>query len=59
MKEKQFDPAGNNEKSPAPGLASVNTFNEGEEPNEKVNEEPNQKDLQDQKISKPASEQKD
>ena len=55
MKDKQYDPAGNNEKSPAPGMASVNTFNEGEEPNEKIN----QKDLSDQKVSNPASEQKD
>ena len=59
MKDKQYDPAGNNEKSPAPGMASVNTFNEGEEANEKMNEEINQKDLQQQKISKPSSEQKD
>ena len=35
MKEKQFDPARYNEKSPAPGLASVNTHNpEEQEPNE-------------------------
>ena len=27
MKEKQFDPARYNEKSPAPGLAAVNTHN--------------------------------
>lgn len=31
MKEKQFDPARYNEKSPAPGLAAVNTFNEEEQ----------------------------
>lgn len=58
MKEKQYDPAGNNEKSPAPGMASVNTFNEGEESNEKVNKEINQNDLSDQKIIKPGAEQK-
>lgn len=34
MKEKQFDPARYNEKSPAPGLAAVNTHNfEEDEPN--------------------------
>jgi hypothetical protein len=32
MKEKQFDPARQNTISPAPGLASVNTHNPGEEP---------------------------
>ena len=32
MKEKQFDPARQNTDSPAPGLASVNTHNPGEEP---------------------------
>ena len=31
MKEKQFDPARYNEKSPAPGLAAVNTHNPEEE----------------------------
>ena len=30
MKEKQFDPARYNEKSPAPGLAAVNTHNSEE-----------------------------
>ena len=59
MKDKQYDPAGNNEKSPAPGMASVNTFNEGEESNLKTNEVKNQKELSDQRVSKPASEQKD
>jgi hypothetical protein len=32
MKDKQFDPAKNNEKAPAPGMAAVNTHNPGEEP---------------------------
>jgi len=32
MKEKQFDPAGNNEKAPAEGIAAVNTHNPGEAP---------------------------
>ena len=32
MKEKQFDPARNNEKAPAEGIAAVNTHNPGEEP---------------------------
>ena len=36
MKEKLFDPAGNNENSPAPGMAAVNTFNEGEKEPENV-----------------------
>ncbi len=27
MKEKQFDPAGQNEKAPAPGMAAVDTHN--------------------------------
>ncbi|RYY39257.1 MAG: hypothetical protein EOO08_11170 [Chitinophagaceae bacterium] len=31
MSEKQFEVARNNEQSPAPGLASVNTHNPGEE----------------------------
>jgi hypothetical protein len=32
MKEKQYQPSHNNERSPAPGMASVNTHNPGEEP---------------------------
>lgn len=36
MKEKLFDPARQNENSPAPGLAAVNTFNEGEKDPENV-----------------------
>ena len=59
MKDKQYDPAGNNEKSPAPGMASVNTFNEGEESNDKNDESKNQKEVQNQDINKPSSEQKD
>ena len=59
MKDKQYDPAGNNEKSPAPGMASVNTFNEGEESNDKNDESKNQKEVQKQDINKPSSEQKD
>jgi hypothetical protein len=35
MKDKLYDPARNNEKSPAPGMAAVNTFNEGEDPNDR------------------------
>lgn len=31
MKEKQYDPAGKNEKSPAKGMASVDSFNPDEE----------------------------
>ncbi len=31
-KEKQFDPAGHNEKAPAPGMAAVDTHNPGEAP---------------------------
>ncbi len=31
MKEKQYDPAGKNEESPAEGMASVNSFNPDEE----------------------------
>jgi hypothetical protein len=31
MKEKQYDPAGKNEESPAKGMASVNSFNPDEE----------------------------
>ncbi|RYD86594.1 MAG: hypothetical protein EOP50_22175 [Sphingobacteriales bacterium] len=31
MPDKQFDPARHNEQSPAPGFASVNTHNPGEE----------------------------
>ncbi|ANE51737.1 hypothetical protein [Flavisolibacter tropicus] len=31
MKEKQWDPARNNEQSPAPGMAAVNTHNPEEE----------------------------
>ncbi|MEO6070416.1 MAG: hypothetical protein ABIN57_11105 [Chitinophagaceae bacterium] len=30
MEDKQYDPAGNNEKAPEKGMAAVNTFNEGE-----------------------------
>ena len=30
MKEKQYDPAGSNEKSPIEGMAAVNTFNPDE-----------------------------
>jgi hypothetical protein len=30
MKEKQYDPAGSNEKSPVEGMAAVNTFNPDE-----------------------------
>ncbi|HEX2535573.1 MAG TPA: hypothetical protein VHK69_17645 [Chitinophagaceae bacterium] len=30
-KEKQYDPARHNEEGPAPGIASVNTHNPGEE----------------------------
>ena len=59
MKDKQYDPAGNNEKSPAPGMASVNTFNEGEESNDKNDESKNQKEVQKQDINKPSSEPKD
>ncbi|MFL5808705.1 MAG: hypothetical protein ACJ749_04240 [Flavisolibacter sp.] len=36
MKDKQFDPAGNNEKAPAEGMAAVNTHNPGEEPLEQL-----------------------
>jgi hypothetical protein len=59
MKDKQYDPAGNNEKSPAPGMAAVNTFNEGEDVNDI--EEGNKKmdEHSDKKISKPASEKQD
>jgi hypothetical protein len=32
MKDKQFNPARNNEHSPAPGLAAVNTHQPEEEP---------------------------
>ena len=32
MKEKQFEPAKNNESAPEKGIASVNTHNPGEEP---------------------------
>ena len=59
MKDKQYDPAGNNEKSPAPGMASVNTFNEGEDSNDKNDERKNQKEVQKPSINKPSSEQKD
>jgi hypothetical protein len=31
MKEEQYDPAGKNEKSPAKGMASVDSFNPDEE----------------------------
>jgi hypothetical protein len=31
MDDKQFDPARNNEKAPAEGIAAVNTHNPGEE----------------------------
>jgi hypothetical protein len=31
MKEKQYDPAGKNEESPAKGMASVDSFNPDEE----------------------------
>ncbi len=31
MKEKQYDPAGKNEESPAKGMASVNSFTPDEE----------------------------
>lgn len=34
MKDKQFDPARSNERSPAEGFASVNTHNPGEEEEE-------------------------
>lgn len=39
MKEKQFDPAGINDESPAPGMASVNTHNpdEGQRSNDNAN----------------------
>jgi hypothetical protein len=36
MKDKQFDPARHNEKSPAPGLAAVNTHNPEEQPMDQV-----------------------
>ncbi|MGZ5287428.1 MAG: hypothetical protein ACXWB9_09605 [Flavisolibacter sp.] len=45
MKEKQFDPAGQNENSPAPGMAAVNTHNPDEKepgnipPQQVMNEE--------------------
>ena len=46
MKDKQFDPAGNNEKAPAEGMAATNTHNPGEEPIEKLSGEqkPGEKD---------------
>lgn len=31
MKEKQYDPAGNNEQAPAKGMAAVNTHNTDKE----------------------------
>jgi len=34
MKDKQYDPARSNERSPAEGFASVNTHNPGEEEKE-------------------------
>jgi len=34
MKDKQYDPARSNERSPAEGFASVNTHNPGEEKKE-------------------------
>ena len=45
MKDKQYDPAGNNEKAPEKGMAAVNTFNEGESDtlsveNDKANDDP-------------------
>lgn len=36
MKDKQYDPARSNERSPAAGFASVNTHNPGEEEKEQV-----------------------
>jgi len=42
MKEKQYDPAGNNEKAPQKGMASVDTFNEGE--SKKVRDENGEED---------------
>jgi hypothetical protein len=43
MKEKLFDPARNNEQSPASGMASVNTHQPGEEtPAEQVSK-PNER----------------
>ena len=32
-KDKQYDPAGNNDKAPAAGMASVDTHNPGDIPN--------------------------
>lgn len=34
MKDKQFEPAKNNESAPEKGIAAVNTHNPGEEPAE-------------------------
>jgi hypothetical protein len=36
MKDKQYDPARSNERSPAEGFAAVNTHNPGEEENEQI-----------------------
>ena len=43
MKDKQYDPARNNEKAPEKGMAAVNTFNEGEEKTISNNETENKK----------------
>ena len=59
MKDKQYDPAGNNEKSPAPGMAAVNTFNEGEDANDIEVGNKKMDEHSDNKKSKPTSEKQD
>jgi len=44
MKDKQFDPARNNEKAPAEGIAAVNTHNPDEEPIEEFSEQKQEKE---------------
>lgn len=44
MKEKQYDPAGNNDKSPAAGMAAVDTHNPGDIPVGEENKELNPED---------------
>ena len=46
MKDKLYDPAGNNEKAPEKGMASVNTFNEGESDSLSVEKENEKEDPQ-------------
>ena len=54
MKDKQFDPARYNERSPAPGLSAVNTHNHEEQEPEQV---PPQQVMNDEEMKRVEKEQ--